>query len=169
LKKAAASVEKAVEKNEESKGGDEDDKDKGVAPNAQNGAKTDKYEGGQALDTVDVNIWLPEGFNTKQLAVKMTSNNLEVKNKVSGEVIVQGKWFKPIHVDDSIWCIETDNKNKKFLQLNLQKKTGQNWWEYLLEGDAKINTQKVEPENSKLGDLDSETRGVVEKMMFDQR
>lgn len=49
----------------------------------------------------------------------------------------------------------------------LTKKEGQNWWDNVFEGDEKIDTGKVEPENSKLGDLDGETRGVVEKMMFD--
>jgi len=60
-------------------------------------------------------------------------------------------------------------KGERVLQLNITKKNQMNWWDCIIKGHTKINTQKVDPENSKLSDLDGETRQTVEKMMYDQQ
>lgn len=77
----------------------------------------------------------------------------------------EGDLSEKIVVDDSMWTLV----NGTDIQLFLEKADATHWWTHVIQGDPKIDVSKVVPENSKLSDLDGETRKTVEKMMFDQR
>lgn len=91
--------------------------------------------------------------------------DIEIKNTklrvgIKGQPpLVNGDLHKRIVVDDSFWTLE-DGKD---LVLNLQKDNKMEWWKCVMVGDVEINTQKVQPENSKLADLDGETRQTGER------
>lgn len=51
----------------------------------------------------------------------------------------------------------------------MTKRNQSDWWKSLFKGSPEIDTQKAEPEPSRLSELDLETRSAVEKMMFDQK
>jgi hypothetical protein len=63
---------------------------------------------------------------------------------------LSGKFHKKILLDDSFWTLE-DNKEVVF---TLMKGNEMEWWKCVIEGEPEIDTTKVNPENSKLGDLD---------------
>jgi hypothetical protein len=164
--KTTTSDDKSNEKTTTSQGEGEEGESKGVAPNAGNGGKTEKYIWYQTLSEVDVKIPVPKGTAARQLNVDIKKNSLKIayKNKPN-EPIIQGTLHKSVKADESFWTVE-DNE---LITLNLQKVNGMEWWKTVIVGDEEIDTQKVQPENSKLEDLDRETRPFVEKMMFDQR
>lgn len=55
------------------------------------------------------------------------------------------------------------------VELTLTKAEGMHWWKSVLADGPVIDVQAVEPESSKLTDLDPETRQTVEKMMVGGR
>jgi hypothetical protein len=145
---------------------EKDDEDNGkLKPNSGNGSQTDKYYWTQTLSEVDLKIPVPEGTKSKQIIVEFKPKKLKVGIKGQSNMIIDEELDKPIKSDDCLWTLE----DGKLLNIVLSKKNQMEWWSRVLISETEINTRKIQPENSKLEDLDSETRSVVEKMMFDQR
>ncbi|KAG2198637.1 hypothetical protein INT47_001776 [Mucor saturninus] len=118
----------------------------------------------QTLQDVDITIPVPKGTRGRDLEVVLKKNQFKVGLK-GKTPIVEGELCQTIKVDDSTWTLE----DQKEVLVHLEKLNQMQWWENVVKGAPKINTQKIQPENSQLGDLDGETRAMVEKMMFDQR
>ena len=81
------------------------------------------------------------------------------------EPIFAGELHGKVKADDTMWLIEDQSS----IHITLEKFDGMSWWPTVVKGHAEIDTKKIVPENSKLSDLDGDTRQTVEKMMYDQR
>ncbi|CAM9090519.1 unnamed protein product [Ascophyllum nodosum] len=141
---------------------EEDDDD--APPPVGNGGKTDTYVWTQTLQELSVSVAVPEGAKSREVVCDITKSRLRVGIK-GQPLLVDGEMYNKVKVDDSFWTLE----DGKEISIALQKENQMEWWKCVVKGDQEINTSKVQPENSKLGDLDGETRKTVEKMMFDQR
>lgn len=83
---------------------------------------------------------------------------------------VQGPLSHAVLVDECTWTLESVPAGGKEVSIHLDKANQMEWWASVVaNAPYKIDTAKITPENSKLGDLDGETRAMVEKMMWDQR
>ncbi|KAH8492158.1 hypothetical protein H0E87_021659 [Populus deltoides] len=133
-------------------------------PNKGNGLDLEKYSWTQTLQEVNIQVPVPSGTKSRFVVCDIKKNHLKVGLK-GLPPIIEGEPYKPVKVDDCYWSIEDQNT----ISILLTKHDQMDWWKSLVKGDPEIDTQKVEPENSKLSDLDAETRQTVEKMMFDQR
>jgi hypothetical protein len=81
----------------------------------------------------------------------------------------KGSLPHPIHTDDSTWTLTSSpDPATKTVEIHLDKINKMEWWAHVVTSAPKIDVTKITPENSKLSDLDGETRAMVEKMMFDQ-
>jgi len=155
----------AAKEGEEKKAdGDDEEEDSKEPPPTGNGGRTDKYVWTQTLSALEVYVDVKPGVKAKQIVCDIQGEYLKLG--VKGEpLILEGKMDSKVKPDDCMWTL-LDNK---CVQITLEKFDNMKWWSCFMKGDAGIDTKKIVPENSKLGDLDGETRMTVEKMMYDQR
>ncbi|CAE5958682.1 unnamed protein product [Arabidopsis arenosa] len=135
-----------------------------ILPNKGNGLDLETYSWTQNLQEVTVNIPVPSGTKSRSVICEIKKNSLKVGFK-GQDPIIDGEFFNAVKPDECFWNIE----DQKVISVLLTKQDQMEWWKYCLKGEPEIDTQKVEPESSKLGDLDPDIRQSVEKMIFDQR
>ena len=97
--------------------------------------------------------------------MSISKNKLSVKHAT---VEVSGDLYGEVSTEDSTWTLMQTNEGTQ-LEVHLEKaiKAKDKWWPHVLTSEPEIDTSKIVPENSKLSDLDGETRAMVEKMMVE--
>lgn len=112
------------------------------------------YKWTQELDHLEISLPIPQGTRGKDLLVKMTPTHIKVALKNASDSLMDGQLAYEIKQDDSTWTIN----DGCMLDIHLEKRNQSQWWPNVLTHHPKIDTTKIVPENSKLSDLDPETR-----------
>ncbi|KFA60388.1 hypothetical protein S40285_07674 [Stachybotrys chlorohalonatus IBT 40285] len=126
------------------------------------------YKWNQTIGELDVTFTVPGNYKSKDLVIDIKKQKL-VAGVKGQDPIISGDLPHPVRTEDSTWTLSANSDNTKTVEIHLDKINKMEWWPHVVTTAPKIDVTKIQPDNSKLSDLDGETRGMVEKMMFDQR
>ncbi|CAK7226283.1 hypothetical protein SCUCBS95973_006148 [Sporothrix curviconia] len=126
------------------------------------------YKWTQTIADVDLTTVVPGNLKARDLVIDIKKTALSVGIK-GQEPIVKGDLFQAVLLDDSTWTLTSNPDGTKTVEVHLDKVNKMEWWPHVVTSAPKLDVTRIQPETSKLSDLDGATRGMVEKMMFDQQ
>ncbi|KAK3906981.1 HSP20-like chaperone [Staphylotrichum tortipilum] len=126
------------------------------------------YKWTQTIGDLDITFSVPGTLKGRDLVIDIKKQTISAGVK-GQDPVLKGTLPHAIRVDDSTWTLSAAPDNTKLVEIHLDKANKMEWWQHVVTDAPRIDVTKIVPENSKLSELDGETRGMVEKMMFDQR
>ncbi|ERT01733.1 nuclear movement protein nudC [Sporothrix schenckii 1099-18] len=126
------------------------------------------YKWTQTIGDLDLTVSIPGNLKARDLVVDIKKTALSVAIK-GQEPFVKGDLFQAVRLDESTWTLSANSDGTKTIEVHLDKINKMEWWPHVVTTAPKIDVTRIQPETSKLSDLDGATRGMVEKMMFDQQ
>ncbi len=103
-----------------------------------------------------ITVPVDPGTRSKDLDIVIKAKHIKVGYK-GKEPIFKGELCQNVVTDDCTWTLD----NQKEVNIHLEKMNRMEWWKNVVTHHPEIDTSKIEPENSKLSDLDGETRAMV--------
>jgi len=140
-----------------------------------NGSTTGKYTWEQTINDVTINVKVPKGTKARDVVCVISKGHVSLKLKGAKEALLDGDFpldarngqevWEKVRADECYWNLSEAEENA-VVSIYLEKER-ETWWKAALEGDAEIDTTKVDSTRS-MYDYDDETQGAIRKIMFDQ-
>eukprot|EP00934_Nitzschia_sp_Nitz4_P001331 Nitzschia sp. Nitz4//scaffold128_size63911//2710//3804//NITZ4_006210-RA/size63911-processed-gene-0.125-mRNA-1//-1//CDS//3329534805//1331//frame0 len=146
--------------------------EKGLQIPVGNGGSAKTYKWTQTLEECTVLVGVPKDLRGKDLSVTITTSTLSVKSKKpialstaespqTMTTFLEGNLVQKVRADESTWSVEGGVVS---IILDKRQKT---FWDSVLEGDEKIDTELVD-NRRRIGDYDDATQAQFRKIIFDQ-
>ncbi|KAM3924330.1 nudC domain-containing protein 3 [Leptodactylus fuscus] len=129
-----------------------------------NGAVRENYTWSQ--DYSDLEIKVPVAKDVvkgRQVSVDLRSTciRVAVRDRQGERVLMDGNFTHKINAETSLWSLEPG----KCISISLSK-CGESWWNAVLEGEEKIDIDKINKERS-MATVDDDEHAVLDRLTFD--
>ncbi|XP_018410183.1 PREDICTED: nudC domain-containing protein 3 [Nanorana parkeri] len=133
-------------------------------PDSYNGAVRKNYVWSQDYSDLEIKVPVPKDVvKGRQVSVDLRTKYIRVvlRDAQGEQVLMDGNLTHKINAETSLWSLEPG----KCISISLSK-CGEYWWNAVLEGEEKIDIDKINKERT-MATVDEEEHAVLDRLTFD--